>query len=262
MKKLLVSDYDGTFFTGDEKQVKKNVNAVKKWIDHGHVFAFGTGRDVVNMQYEYDRFQVTYDYLVGVNGAYVCDDKGNVLYKRTIDNKIAREIIDILEPDSKGQLLVQNGVDGAYVINYNPEDEEIMKLYNKVTKIYNQTPQEALNYDVVSVGCRTEKFEDAKRLNDIVNERYSEYVSSFNNLTYVNVVPKNISKATGIQLIADKCEIAKENVHTIGDNLNDLEMITCFNGAAMANGVESVKSQASMIVETVEEYIEYLLKEV
>lgn len=256
MKKLMAADYDGTFFREDIEEVKKNVEAVKRWREAGNIFTFATGRDVVNIGFEYDRFGIEYDYLVGVNGAFVCDSDENVLLKMTIDNKIAREIIDILYDDVDGQVLVQNGIDGCYVVYPIEGDEISINLNKKVTKLYKHTAQEALNEEVVSVGCRANDFETAKCLNDIVNEKYADQVDSFNNLTYVNVVSKGISKATGVQLVADKYGVSKENIFVVGDNRNDIELITEFTGTCVDSGVDEAKAAASKIVNSVHEYIE------
>ena len=253
--KLFVADYDGTFFRHDAEEVKRNVEMVAKWREAGNVFAFATGRDVVNMKFEYDRFNVEYDYLVGVNGAFVVDKELNVLFKQTIPNDIASEIIDMLRDDSEGQLLVQNGIDGCYKVNYK-EDDHIKALHAKTTALYKHTAEEALKEEVISVGCMTDHFDVAKRLNDLVIEKFGDQVTSFNNLNYVNVVPKDISKATGIQLIADKYDIKSQDINVIGDNLNDLEMIETFNGVTLENGKDEVKAKAEKIVDCVASYMQ------
>ncbi|OON94925.1 MAG: hypothetical protein ATN33_00255, partial [Epulopiscium sp. Nele67-Bin001] len=201
----------------------------------------------------------SYDFLVAVNGAYVVDDKRNVLYKRLIDNKVATAIVDMLRKDSDGQLLVQNGIDGAYIVNYKDEDEYVQHLYHKVRQLYLQTPEEALQGEVVSVGCRADRFKVAKRLNALVNATYGDLVSSYNNLTYVNVVPKNISKATGVDVVAKHCGIDASNVYTIGDDRNDIDMIDRYYSAAMDLGVEDVKQYSNIVVDTVEEYVWHIL---
>lgn len=89
-----------------------------------------------------------------------------------------------------------------------------------------------------------------------MNERYADQVDSFNNLTYVNVVPKGISKATGVQLVADKYGITRDNIFVIGDNRNDIELITEFKGACVVTGVEEAKAAAKTIANSVHEYIE------
>ena len=256
MKKLMVADYDGTFYRHNDKEIQRNIETVKKWREAGNIFAFATGRDVINIKYEYDRFGVEYDYLVGVNGAFVADNENNILLKKTIDKKVARDIVEMLREDSKGQLLVQNGIAGCYRVNYIEGDERIEFLYKKTKALYKHTPEEALEEDVVSVGCMADDFGVAKKLNDEVIKKYGDVVESFNNLTYVNVVPKNTSKATGIQIVADKYNISKENIFVIGDNLNDLEMITVYNGVTLDNGREEVKAVASKVVSSVADFIE------
>ncbi len=250
--KILVSDYDGTFYHTEE-QTLRNIEAVKAWKEAGNIFVFATGRDVCNMGYEFDRFGVTYDYLVGVNGAYVSDNKGNVLYKETLNNKTASSIVNLIKEDCKGQLLVQNGIDGCYVIN-ETSDPEIQKISEKCLKLYKKTAEEALEDEVVSVGARFYDFETAKKYNDYINENYDDVVS-FNNITYINVVPKGLSKATGIKLIADLLKVDIKDVYTIGDNLNDFEMIKEFDGACVKNAVKEILDITDKVYESVEKYI-------
>lgn len=251
--KILVSDYDGTFYHDSDEQLKRNIEAVAKWRSNGNIFIFATGRDVCNMKYEIDRVGISYDYLVGVNGAYVTDKDGNVLYKELLDTNTAKELVELIKKDCKGQLLVQNGVDGCYIIN-ETTDEAIDKIRQKCLKLYKQTADEALEHEVVSVGARFYEFDTAKKWNDYINENYND-VTSFNNITYINVVPKGLSKATGIKLIANKLNVDISNVYTIGDNLNDIEMITEFDGACVANAVEGVLNITNKVYKSVEEYI-------
>lgn len=250
--KILVSDYDGTFYHTEE-QTLRNIEAVKQWKAAGNIFVFATGRDVCNMGYEFDRFGVTYDYLVGVNGAYVSDDKGNVLYKEVLNNNTARTIVDLIKEDCKGQLLVQNGIDGCYVINES-NDPHTEQIREKCLKLYKKTADEALNDEVVSVGARFYDLNVAKKYNDYINEHFKD-VTSFNNITYINVVPNGLSKATGIKLIAEKINVNIKDVYTIGDNLNDFEMIKEFDGACVSNAVEDILKITNKVYDSVEEYI-------
>ena len=47
MKKILVSDYDQTFYLNDE-DIEKNKTSVKKFRDKGNIFIFATGRSYMD----------------------------------------------------------------------------------------------------------------------------------------------------------------------------------------------------------------------
>lgn len=256
MKKLMVSDIDGTFIRGDLDELRKNLEAVQAWREAGNIFVFATGRDWISVDYEKKVSGIEYDQLVALNGGFICDDQGRELYKKTIDNKVAREIISILDKPSNGQLLVQNGIDGCYQVNYVEGNEKIMKLYKKVTEIYKYTPEEALNREVVSVGCRVDDKKIVQLLCDEINEKFPTEVNAVANTFYVCVAGQDISKASGIKKVMEYYKIQHENVYTIGDDYNDIPMLEEFHGAAMENGVDKAKEVAEVTVNSVHQFIE------
>lgn len=63
------------------------------------------------------------------------------------------------------------------------------------------------------------------------------------------MVANDVSKGFGVMMLADRLGIKRENIYTVGDNMNDYEMITLAgHGYAVENGVEKLKSVAETVV--------------
>ena len=81
--KLLVSDYDGTFNEDNKlSKINKNIDAVKRFMDNGHIFAFATGRN-----YE----------SICSNGSIVFDHKDNILFQNTLLIEAVRKTLKYLQ---------------------------------------------------------------------------------------------------------------------------------------------------------------------
>ena len=57
----------------------------------------------------------------------------------------------------------------------------------------------------------------------------------------IKIINKNISKVSGIEYVKNIIDIADDNIYTIGDRINDFEMINKYNGYLIGNQVNSFK---------------------
>ena len=91
MKKILISDYDGTFYV-NESQIKKNIRSVNEFINKGNMFVIATGNN-------YDYFikvakekGIRYDYLILDQGSVISDRYNKIIYSCTLNNNILKSI--------------------------------------------------------------------------------------------------------------------------------------------------------------------------
>ena len=67
---------------------------------------------------------------------------------------------------------------------------------------------------------------------------------------FLEIVPKGINKGTAVKALCRFYGIEKENVMSIGDFYNDIDMFRESGiSVAMANAPEDVKSQASFVTQ-------------
>ena len=96
MKKILVSDYDKTFYLNDE-DVEKNKIAVEKFRKNGNIFVIATGRSYYDMQKKISEYKIMYDYLIINHGATILNEKDEIIYNFSIKNETANKIRDDLK---------------------------------------------------------------------------------------------------------------------------------------------------------------------
>lgn len=65
---------------------------------------------------------------------------------------------------------------------------------------------------------------------------------------YLDIAPIDVSKGNALQILMDYLKVSKEDILSIGDNLNDIDMFRVSGiGAAINNASEEVKKFANYI---------------
>ena len=71
----------------------------------------------------------------------------------------------------------------------------------------------------------------------------------------MDIVAKGVGKAYGLKKVQAQFNARWEDVITVGDNLNDVDMLQAFTSYAMENGVEVVKKIAAHTTKSVTDLI-------
>lgn len=67
---------------------------------------------------------------------------------------------------------------------------------------------------------------------------------------YLDISPNNVSKGTALRYLSDYLNLKKEDILSIGDNINDIDMFKVSNiSAALNNASDEVKKSASYVTE-------------
>ncbi len=255
--KLIASDYDKTFHRNDQQDLQSNLNAVKEWRKQGHLFAISTGRDVASMLHEKKVRNIAYDYIISLNGSFIVDGDNNVLFKQALNNKLARELVEMLKEKFGDELIISNGFDGCNMTNKKAslKDEVAREVYERNSKIYSKSIETALDSEVLLIGCLNDNLEKAQQLKEEILFSYADEVEVFINLNYINIVPKGISKASGLDIIIEHAGADSDFVSVIGDDLNDIPMLKKYQGYAVNNAKEEVKAVSLKVYNSVSDLI-------
>lgn len=237
--KIIASDYDGTLRhrhgISDEDR-----NAIKKWRESGNLFGIVTGRDR-NFIKGIENDNIGVDFIIIYNGVEIYDANGNLLKRFTgISDRFYDLMPLILRKDGDCADFITN--EQIYHLTYGG-DCEILKELREFMQIY------AL-YD-------TE--EETLKVSANLNANYSDVVSPLVNGRWLNATPSGITKATGVGEYAKLMGVAKDDLYTIGDSYNDLDMIKKFKGYTLENGADGVKKEALAIYKGVWELIENII---
>lgn len=227
-KKMLVSDYDQTFYLSDE-DIEKNKKAVDKFRKEGNIFVIATGRSYFDFHNKVDMYNFEYDYVIINHGATILDNNDNVFANFSINDEIINNI--------KEDLQLEKSIKGFCCSRLESRVDFDHKDLTKINVKYNSK-------------------EEAMTINEIINSKYSNYINSY----YVTensleVISNETNKSKAINLLLNRLDVLLENVYTIGDGYSDIGMIKDFNGCAMANSVKELKQVATKEYESVSNLI-------
>lgn len=257
---LFASDYDGTFCKNDVTELNDNSESIRRWRDNGNQFAFATGRGITPLRNEISELNLTFDYIIGLNGAIIIDNEDNILYQATIKTEIASEIISYIVKENFLSFMISDGFTGTF--NINKEDNNLREMQAKLQDkgLFNLSLIESLLRPIsqISIVCLTQ--EEVCELSTQLSNLFKNEVIIYPNRTSIDISPKHTSKANGIQKLSKLSPIHFNQIYCIGDSWNDIEMIERFNGYAMIESPHEIKAKSSKTFNTVNEAIYYTLQ--
>ncbi len=258
MRKLIVSDIDGTLLRNDKSISDVTKDKVLSLIEEGHHFAIATGRmhgagRIITQTLDYN------GYLISCNGAVVKHLKtGEIIRAIELDKDIAKKVVEICKKhDAYFHLYDIEAI-------YAEKHEHLAKRYSDemtllpdlfkfevhfvsdVLEIIDEVP-------VYKIGLYSEKPEIFARVMLEIN--HLQGVQTCKSLTTsFDVMASGVSKATGIEAIRSHFGIPIEDVIALGDNENDMDMIEYAGiGIAMENATPELKAIANFVTKSNEE---------
>ncbi|PSW14503.1 hypothetical protein C9J01_08710 [Photobacterium rosenbergii] len=252
--KLLASDYDKTFFyKTNPEALAENLAAVSQWQQRGNIFAISTGRDAASMLYERQNKDVQFDYLVSLNGSLIIDHNNTVIFKQAFSSSLASALVDDIREEFNDEIIISNGFDGCNFTQreMSQNDPVAREVYQRNLAIYSRSIEQSLEHEVLLVGCLAKDQQQANAVRSRILDKHKADVEVFINLNYINIVPKGISKASGLELVMQHANISRSNVTVIGDDYNDIPMLEAFRGFAVPNAKEELIAVAEDTVESV-----------
>ena len=242
--KLLASDYDGTLNHNGIDESKKNM--IKKWQNAGNVFALISGRGPENVLQIYREKKFPCDFLIANNGAIIFRPDGTVISDVRCDGSIAVPIL---------KLLSENGCPFGDVQTAFPCTVHFDKADCTESDDYTLENVPDVPY-FNQISTRLPDFESAAEVTETIRRNFGESMNPLQNGICIDIVSRDMNKAKGLYLLRDYLGIDSDDIITVGDNVNDIDMLREFRSYAMANGVDCVKEIADYVTEGISELIE------
>lgn len=231
-KKILVSDYDKTFYLND-KDIEKNKIAINEFRKKGNIFIIATGRSHFDFYNKLDLYKFDYDYVIINHGATILDKNDNILANFPIKNEIIPEI--------KKDLKLEKSIKGFCCSELESRVDFNHKDLTKINVGYNSK-------------------DEAISINGKINNKYSKFINSYSIAeTSLEIISNETNKSKAIDLLLNRLNIKRQNVYTIGDGYSDIEMVKNFNGYAMQEAVDELKKVAKKEYSSVSELINEII---
>ena len=251
MIKMIATDIDGTILNwelgGFTPAVK---NCINKLSQAGIKVVLVTGRMHESARVMADELNLKTP-IVSYQGGLIKDncENGKVYYRKDLDTQKAKEIIDWAK---KNKIHINLYMDD---ILYVENDNEIVKKYTSIRYV---------NYKVCSFDSIELKninkvlaidYDNAEKVTEWVNylsEKYPDLYIVKSTPYFCEVSNIEAKKSNAVDFLREYWGIKKEEVLTIGDQNNDIELLKAGGiKVAMGNGTPELKEYADFITDTV-----------
>ena len=215
----------------------------KQLKEKGILTGIATGRGIFGVVPEIKALKP--DFFVTLNGAYIEDKKGNVIYS----NKIARDKVEEYIAWTK-EVGIDYGLVGSHEAKLSRRTEMISQAIDPIYPDLEVDPDFYQKEDIYQMWTFEDQGDDLTLPENLSSTlrlvRWHEHSS--------DVVPISGSKAAGVAKVVDQLGLKPENVMVFGDELNDLELFD-YAGISVAMGIshDKIKEKADYITKTLEE---------
>ena len=232
MSKLLASDIDGTLLL-NRKIHHKSIENIDRFKNDGNLFILSTGRALCELDSIINEYKLDVDAYVLCNGAFILDKSLNIIEDFKIDSDIVYKISKYVLSTNNFTLSVLDGYKSYLIKSKNILKARNLFNLNSLKKIYkmlinkssnlellnlNHLKDNDLNINIMSIYSLNDNVEKAENLKNYLNDEFGEYITAYRNKYFVDVVFKGCSKATGIEKVCKKFNLADNNVYVIGDS--------------------------------------------
>jgi len=257
---LFITDFDRTLLRNDKTLGDKDLKAMERLGGQGIFRAIATGRSLYSFERTLDTLGFTgpekflpLDYVIFSTGAGIIHYPDGTLIKKTslkpdetayIANYFKNKGLDYMIhkpiPYTKYFLFKFHG-------NPNPDFMARIKLYNKLCSPLNNNPN--------NFGSATEVLSIIpKNRSSGIYKKIRKALSSFsiikatspldNESLWIEVFPSSVSKSKAGLWLARKFEISRENIVSIGNDYNDMDLLKCSGkGFVVDNAPDDLKIQ-------------------
>ena len=277
MYKLVAIDLDGTMLNQYGIITEKTKKAISKAQEKGVEVMIASGRAITSVK-RFSKEINSNKYFISGNGAITYDIKNNkILYENILSKTKALKIIKICEENSiYYNVYTENGII-AKNLSYNTlyyykdnltkpdENRTHINIVENVYDYFEQREEKILKIMICDEHktvfnsfvrklkelSEIEVLEVSHMSRKIIKQGTDEIALEY---FYTEVSAKDVDKWNALEEIIGLMNISKEEVVTIGDNANDLKMITNAGlGVAMGESAPYVKQSADIIAPTNDE---------
>ena len=242
--KIIFFDIDDTLRNSKTGFVPSTIPTVFQQLrEKGILTGIATGRGIFGVVPEIQELKP--DFFVTLNGAYIEDKKGNIIYS----DKISRDKVEEYITWTK-EVGIDYGLVGSHAAKLSRRTEMISQAIDPIYPDLEVDPDFYQKEDIYQMWTFEGQGDDLVLPDTLASilrmVRWHEHSS--------DVVPISGSKAAGVAKVVDKLGLKPENVMVFGDGLNDLELFD-YAGISVAMGVshDKIKEKADYITKTLEE---------
>lgn len=252
--KLLAIDIDGTLLTPEKSISEKTRATIHMAQAEGIIVTLATARRYGNSKQFADELGISIPLITCDGALIISHPDGTVLDTNLLPAEIAQQAVEIMV-SKRVQPIVQhiNGKVEETWSGYAEFDNPELGIYSKLIPHIRR-----MTYATLCQGqpdpLRVVAFASREAIEGIIAE-IPQLPCSWNSIkegnygcAEISIMNQNCSKASGVARLAKYTGIGLSNVMAIGDNNNDIEMLSAVGwGVAMGQATDHVKAYAQAV---------------
>ena len=249
MIKMVATDIDGTIVKWGCDYSDGVKSCVKKLCDNGVKVVLVTGRMHCATTHVAEALGLKTP-IVSYQGGLIKNNKGETLYQQNLDSDTAKKIIKWAR---KNDVHINLYLDDKLYVE---KDNDFVRKYTDGKFI----SYEVCNFDDLNIENVNKilaiDFNDAERVTGWVCELQQKFPELYivkSTPYFCEIGSSKAKKSAGVEFLANQWGIKKDEILTIGDQDNDIELLKAGGvPVAMGNASDDLKKYACYITDTVE----------
>jgi Cof subfamily protein (haloacid dehalogenase superfamily) len=259
--KLVVADVDGTLLSPEGTITQSVLDSILSLRKTNCGFTLATGRFMRSVRPIVNTLDISLPLILHAGSLIQDPITDKILYEDHLPNKTIKEIIGILLANKLQPVLYvhpsagENPIAGPNELDSFPEMTDFLTNRVKATRLPISRLQDAKNIIGITVFSPVDNFLDVQEI--IERETSAKALiyrpGSGHPLAWyqLEVFTKECSKGKALKYLTSVLGVSKDEVLSIGDNLNDLDLLLESGfGVAMGNASSEVRSVADATVGT------------
>ena len=247
--KLVATDIDGTIVKWDTSISDNVKNCIKTMKKNGIKVVLVTGRMHCATKHITDELGLDTP-VVSYQGGLIKDNQNKTLYQENLDSECAKKIIKWAKENSVHLNLYID--DKLYV----EKDDECVKKYTDGKFVpYTVCPFDSLEIKNVNKILAID-YGNAERVTGWVDELQKDFPQLYivkSTPFFCEIGSSMAKKSLGVEFLEKYWGLKKEEILTIGDQNNDIELLKAGGvKVAMGNATDELKACATYVTDTVE----------
>lgn len=247
--KMVATDIDGTIVKWDTGFSEGVKNCIKKLCQKGIKVVLVTGRMHCATHHITEELGLKTP-VVSYQGGLIKDYEGNTLYQENLDSDVAKQIIQWAR---KNNIHINLYIDDKLYVE---QDNDYVKKYTE-GKFVSYTVCSFDDLEIKNVNkILAIDYSDAERVTGWVNELRAKYPQLYivkSTPYFCEIGSAKAKKSLGVEFLAKKWGLKKDEILTIGDQNNDIELLKAGGiKVAMGNCTPELRECADYVTDTVE----------
>ncbi len=239
-------DIDGTLLNSRKELTERTRDALVYAKNRGYVIVLCSGRCYDGLKGVLDMLPFS-PWTATLNGAYIRNDRGCVVYQDCIEHDVLDSLMDIGSKTNSSNLYFFGEHWGA---------DNNKAVYDSE---YLVTHQEGINEPLKSVMklhpinkyLSTGTHKDCLEFMRLAKEKFPDYEIELSSPTYVEFNTPGTSKGNAVKIVSRILGVSTKNAVCFGDYNNDMSMFqVAGESVAMGNAVPEIKKIAKYITES------------